>query len=83
MYCVDPGDVYGKYVVIGASQTDQYEPLYARLDGDQTITKWMFNNEERQAIAEGAPLYLFISRPGGTPLQPIAFAIEGVENEKA
>lgn len=83
MYPTDPGEVYGKYVAIGGSQTEEFEPLPARIEGSITTTRWMFTNAEREAIAAGAPLYLLITRPVGMPLQPIRIGVEGVENEQA
>ena len=83
MYPIDPGKEYGKFFAIGDRQTEDYEPLPARIDGNVTTTRWMFTNAEKEAIANGAPLYLVITRPLGMPLQPIAIGVEGVENEQA
>lgn len=72
MYPIDPGDQWGTYVVIGASQTEDYEPLYARIHPvGQTITRWRFTEKERRDIADGRDLYLAVMQ-GGNPLQPLA-----------
>lgn len=83
MYPVDPGEEFGRFVAIGDRQTDTYEPLPSRIDGSVTYTLWMFTKAEKEAIAEGAPLYLVITRPIGQPLQPIAIGVKGVVNEQA
>lgn len=82
MFSADPGEGWGEYRVYGATQTDQYEPLYARVTEDgQTVTRWKFSAEERRAIFEGQDLLLFITT-FSNPLQPVALQVEGVQAEQ-
>lgn len=79
MYSVDPGEQYGRSIIYGSTQTETYEPLYARMQEGETITKWQFSNAEREAIAAGKPLVLRILTFGGS-LQPVALWIEDDNN---
>lgn len=79
MYSVDPGEGWGPARIYGAQQTDRYEPLYSRLQGEHSITRWKFSDAERKAIADGKDLYLSIMT-FGNPLQPVSLWVEDTDN---
>lgn len=76
MYPIDPGEQWGEYKVFGSQQLDDYEPLFVREHPDgTTLTRWRLTQKERDAIANGADIFLGIMR-FGNPLQPLNFWIE-------
>lgn len=60
--------------IVFAKDQPEYQPLPAvRIDspGAPILTRWEFSDEERQRIATGASLYLWVYT-FGHPLQPVA-----------
>ena len=75
---VDPEDMPGELVHIGAGQP-QYMPLPARIVGGGAVhTRWQLTFEERQAILDGACIDLTIMT-FGQPLQPLMMTVQGVD----
>lgn len=81
MIPIDPGEGRGELRVYGAGQPEYY-PLISRVypGGHVVLTKWQLSFEERQAILDGANLYLHIMTFGRT-LQPVSLWIEGTESD--
>lgn len=77
MIPIDPGEDFGTLRVYGEGQPD-YNPLVTRVysGGHVALTKWHLSLEEREAILDGADLYLHILT-FGNPIQPISLWIEG------
>jgi hypothetical protein len=66
-------------VIVFAKDQPQYIPLPAVvLDGvhGRVITRWTLTEEERQAVLEGADLYLELLT-FGQPLQPMRLTVGG------
>lgn len=76
MYSIEPGEDWGKSIIFAATQTDKYEPLYARVQEDSVISRWRFSARERELIAAGEDLFL-VCKTFGNPLQPVSLWIEG------
>jgi hypothetical protein len=71
MYPIDPGEDFGQYLVIGSNQTNDYEPLYARLTPEnETITRWRLTESDKQSIMEGQDIFLSILQ-FGQPFHPV------------
>lgn len=66
-----------RHEIIFAAYQPQYIPLRAICSGGpegRVISQWTFTPEQRNAIAEGADLFLELST-FGTPLQPIRMIV--------
>lgn len=73
MYPIDPGEKYGELVIIGANQTDTYEPLYTRKHPQgQTIIRLRLSKKEKEDISNGQDILLGIMQHN-QPFQPISF----------
>lgn len=78
MHPIDPGIEWGESLVIGGSQTDTYEPLYARHNPDgHTVTRWRLTNKDREALVSGGDIYLAVLQ-FGNPFQPVTLWVEGM-----
>lgn len=75
-----PPEIYGEYLEYATNQP-QYRPLVARRIPDGTLTTlWQLTDEERQAVANGANIYLELMT-FNRPLQPVLLWVEGMDPE--
>ncbi len=68
--------------VVYAKNQPQYNPLRALRSNDAecaVLSRWTFTPEQRQAIAEGADVFLEVLTFRG-PLQPIRMAVSDAPN---
>lgn len=60
--------------VIYAEHQPEYTPLPALRNEHTLVTRWNFSDEERERIAKGEDLFLFIQHFGGA-VQPVCLIV--------
>lgn len=74
---IEPEIIYGKLIILAKDQPE-YNQLPIRLEEGfegYMLSKWQFSVEERQAIADGASLYLR-TMTFNQPFQPVNLWVE-------
>lgn len=71
-------NVEGRQTVMLGESQPEYETLPAAVMEDGLLyTKWELTEVERKALADGAPVELWVWT-FGKPFQPVALTVEGV-----
>lgn len=71
---MEPRAFFGQNTVIAKDQP-QYKPLPAMIENGRVLTCWQPNEKDKQAIAEGKPIWLWILTHN-QPLQPLSMTTE-------
>lgn len=78
MLPIDPEPRFGRLIVLAKDQP-QYTQLPVRVSDDKEVymtSKWELSSEEKEAIAQGANVYLRVMT-FGHPFQPVSLWVEG------
>ncbi len=74
---VEPTGLPGTRIVLAEKQ-DQYADLVANSTGERVYTRWSLDEQEREAVRDGACVEL-ITWTFGQRFQPVYLSVQGVE----